>query len=102
MHEIFCRELLYGGLLRLIQILIVSLNVLLDITTMSNGATAGSNRKVITTINKTVNLLSPMFSTRKVILQTRETKCSADSAHVVVLFGWKSLTIIYVTMSLDC
>ena len=47
-----------------------------------------------------------MFSTRKVILQTRETKCSADSAHVVVLFGWKSLIIIYVTwlliILLDC
>ena len=61
------------------QIVIITY-VLLDITTMSNGATAGSNRKVITTINKTVTTYFPhclptgkLFwrQARQNVLQTR-------------------------------
>ena len=58
---------------------------------MSNGATAGSNRKVITTINKTVNLLSPLFAHREIVLETGETECPADSAHILVLLAGKTL-----------
>ena len=65
--------------------------VLLDITTVSNGSTVGSNRKVITTINKTVNLLSPLFSPGEIVLKTGQTECSAHSAHVLVLFTGKTL-----------
>ena len=58
---------------------------------MSNGAADGSIRKVITTINKSANLLSPLFSPGEIVLKAGETECSADPAHVLVLLAGKTL-----------